>query len=195
MLDILCRNVGAETTIIAPVGDDFDQLRLAIKTALDSDILVMTGGVSVGKYDLTKAALHEIGCEIYFDRLRLKPGKPMVFGKLKNTLVFALPGNPASAAVTFYLFVRQAILQKQSANETGLRRGQAVLTRSARSANERDTYLPAVLHTGKEGQLFATPLKFGGSSDMVGFAKAEALIEIPRGKLFDEGDVVAIHWL
>jgi molybdopterin molybdotransferase len=195
MLDALARGAGANTKVIPLVSDDLEKLKEAISSATGSDILVITGGVSVGKYDLTKVALEELGAEIFVEKVRLRPGKPMTFARLGETLIFGLPGNPVSAIVTFYLFVREAILGMQSANVTQLRSGNAILTKCVRAAKERETYLPCSLHTGKEGHLFAEALKFGGSSDFVGFAKAEALIKLERGQILDEGDVVEFLWI
>ena len=160
-----------------------------------SEILVITGGVSVGKYDLTKEALRELGAKLYFERVRLRPGKPTVFGRLNKTMIFGLPGNPVSAAVTFYLFVRPAILKMQSASYTDLADGFAVLTTDARAAKERDTYFPATLATDSSGRILATPLRWHGSSDFVGFARADALIYLERGKSAVAGDVEKIVFL
>jgi molybdenum cofactor synthesis domain-containing protein len=195
MLKAFADRYGAASTL--PIArDDINDLEGKIKTAVEnSDILVITGGVSVGKYDLTKTALRGLGAEIFFERLQLKPGKPTVFARLGNALVFGLPGNPVSTAVTFYLFVQKAMLLMQHAEQSGLRPGYAVLTRSGKGAKDRDSYLPATLKTGNGGRLFAEPLKWGGSSDFVGFARAEALIIVPAGKAFDEGDVVEIVFL
>ena len=195
MLKAFADKYGVASTM--PIArDDIDDLKNKIKAAVSkSDILVITGGVSVGKYDLTKAALRDLGAEIFFERLRLKPGKPTVFARLGNALVFGLPGNPVSTAVTFYLFVQKAMLLMQGAVQNDLRPGYAVLTKSGKGAKDRDSYLPATLKTGNGGRLFAEPLKWGGSSDFVGFARAEALIIVPAGKTFDEGDVVEIVFL
>jgi molybdenum cofactor synthesis domain-containing protein len=195
MLKAFADRYGAASTL--PIArDDINDLEGKIRTAVEtSDILVITGGVSVGKYDLTKTALRGLGAEIFFERLQLKPGKPTVFARLGNALVFGLPGNPVSTAVTFYLFVQKAMLLMQHAEQSGLRPGYAVLTRSGKGAKDRDSYLPATLKTGNGGRLFAEPLKWGGSSDFVGFARAEALIIVPAGKAFDEGDVVEIVFL
>ena len=106
-------------------------------------MLVMTGGVSVGKYDHTKTALAELGAKIFFERVRLKPGKPTVFAKLGKTFIFGLPGNPVSAAVTFHLFVRKAIMKMQGAGNTDLKKGSAVMASPAKGARERNTYVPA----------------------------------------------------
>ena len=207
MLKALCESAGATARVLSQTGDDLEQLKQAISKAVRSDqkkseirdpqsqILVITGGVSVGKYDLTKAALVELGAEIYFQKVRLRPGKPMVFAKLSRTLIFGLPGNPVSAAVTFYLFVRTAIMQMQNASQTGLRTGFAVVNSTAKAAKERDTYLPATLETDANGRLMATPLRWHGSSDFVGFAKADALIFVKRGETIGGGEVATIAYL
>jgi molybdenum cofactor synthesis domain-containing protein len=92
------------------VGDETDVLKQKIREAAErSDALITSGGVSMGVYDFTKAALKELGAEIFFERVSLRPGKPTVFGRLGDTLVFGLPGNPVSVAVTFNLFARTAV--------------------------------------------------------------------------------------
>ena len=205
MLRTLCEQAGAKPKIVRQTGDDLNKLKRSISAAViarrpsqdadrNSQILVITGGVSVGKYDLTKVALKELGAEIFFERVQLRPGKPTVFARLDNTLIFALPGNPVSAAVTFYLFVRPAILQMQGASGTKLRQGTAVLTATAQAAAERETYLPASLSTDA-GRLLATPLRWHGSSDFVGFAQAEALINLTKGTLAKPGEIVDILFL
>lgn len=198
MLDVLCRKLGAETRVPDIVGDDISELKSAIKSAIRNSqpqILVITGGVSVGKYDHTKAALIELGATIFFDKVCLKPGKPAVFARLGKTLVFGLPGNPVSAAVTFQLFVRKAILKLQGVTQPDLRHRHAILAANAKAARDRDTYLPSRLETNKSGQLVATPLKSQGSSDFIGFARADSLIFIPKGKIFTAGEVVEIVFL
>jgi molybdopterin biosynthesis enzyme len=155
-------------------------------------MVVITGGVSVGKYDLTKTALHDLGAEIYFEKLRLKPGKPAVFARLDETVIFGLPGNPVSAAVTFYLFVRKAILMMQKARETHLRQGLAVAGGVLKAAKDRDTYLPAKLGFDEMARLTVTPVKWIGSSDFIGFGKAEALAFVPAGERIESGGVTDI---
>lgn len=196
MLAALCRAAGAEPTMFPITGDSISDLKSQISNAVKrADILITTGGVSVGKYDLTKAALNELGAEIFFERVRLKPGKPTVFARLKKALVFGLPGNPVSAAVTFYVFVRKAILQMQGEAETDLKRGTAVAAKPVRAPKERDAYLPATISTDPSGCVVARPLNWQGSSDFIGFARADALIVVSRGKSFDSGERVKILYL
>jgi molybdenum cofactor synthesis domain-containing protein len=164
-------------------GDDTEELKRNIRRGAErSDILITSGGVSMGVYDFTKAALKELGAEIFFERVALRPGKPTVFARLGNSLVFALPGNPVSVAVTFNLFVRPALRAMQGATETTLPHEHALLTRDLKGSADRESYLPAILLTNDKGALLAEPLKWGGSSDFVGFAKATALIDVPAGE-------------
>src|SRR5258708_884999 len=196
MLDVLCRKFGADSVIRPNAKDNVEELKTAFKSAVrNADILVITGGVSVGKFDHTKTALAELGAEIFFDKIRLKPGKPAVFARLGNTLIFGLPGNPVSAAVTFHLFVRKAILAIQGASVTDLEKGFAVLNADSRAAHERDTYLPSRLETNKLGQLIAYPLKWQGSSDFIGYARADSLVFVPKGKQISSGEIAEIAFL
>ena len=196
MLKVLAERAEAIVETFPIASDELSNLKSQIKIAIKSaDILIITGGVSVGKYDLTKLALTELGGKIFFDKIKLKPGKPAVFSKINKTLVFGLPGNPVSAAVTFYLFVRMAILQMQSAAASHLKEGLAVLGKDAKAPRDRDTYLPSKLSTNKSGSLIATPLRSQGSSDFVGFARAEALIIVPSGKLLTKGETVRFLFL
>jgi len=196
MLDVLCRKFGAETVIHPNAKEKIEELKAAFKSAAkNADILVITGGVSVGKYDHTKAALSDLGAEIFFDKVRLRPGKPTVFARLGKTLIFGLPGNPVSAAVTFHLFVRKSILKMQGASATDLGRGFAVLGADAKAARERDTYLPSRLEANKLGQLIAYPLKWQGSSDFIGYARADSLVFVPRGRTLAKGEVAEIAYL
>ena len=194
MLKALAEQCGAKVSVLPSCGDDLKSLKSAIRNP-QSTILIITGGVSVGKYDLTKQALTELGAEIFFERVNLKPGKPTVFARLGKTLIFGLPGNPVSAAVTFYLFVRTAILQMQNMSQPQLKQGFAILANDAKAAKDRDTFLPSRLETNKSGQLIATPLKSQGSSDFVGFARADSLIFIAAGKSYKLGDTVELAFL
>jgi molybdenum cofactor synthesis domain-containing protein len=187
---------GAGAVILPVAGDDVQSLKKQIAKGVErADLLVITGGVSVGKYDFTKTALAELGAEVFFERVRLKPGKPTVFARLNDKLIFGLPGNPVSVAATFFLFVRMALLQMQGAGATGLKEGRAVLSAKVKGTKDRDSYLPAALSTDKKGRLIAGPLRWHGSSDFVGFARAEAFIFIPAGGSFAEGDIVNILFL
>lgn len=175
-------------------GDDTAELKCQISRAVEtSDVLITSGGVSMGVYDFTKAALRELGAEIFFERVALRPGKPTVFARLGRTLIFGLPGNPVSVSVTFNLFARTSLFAMQGASKPTLSEDHAFLTRDVKGSIDRESYLPAVLRTDEAGTLLAEPLKWGGSSDFVSFAKATALINIPAGAaLTKQGSIVKV---
>ena len=174
---------GAVVQRLALARDETSLLKNQIAEAAQScDVIVTSGGVSMGVYDVTKAALKELDAEIFFERVALRPGKPTVFARLPNgTLVFGLPGNPVSVAVTFNLFARTALLAMQGVTDPALKHETAVLARSVKGTVERESYLPAQLTTNDDGELIAFPLKWGGSSDFVAFAHTTALVIVPTG--------------
>lgn len=175
---------GANVERLPLAGDDTTLLKQQIRDAAErSDVVITSGGVSMGVYDFTKAALKELDCEIFFERVALRPGKPTVFGRLPNgTLVFGLPGNPVSVSVTFNLFARTALLRLQGANEPQLLERTAILAQDVKGSAERESYLPAKLGTDTDGRLLVEPLKWGGSSDFVAFTRATALIIVAAGE-------------
>lgn len=187
-------SAGATVERLPLAGDDTEELKRQIAAAASrSDVLITSGGVSMGVYDFTKAALKELGAEIFFERVALRPGKPTVFGRLGDTLVFGLPGNPVSVAVTFNLFARTALRLMQGANQPTLKEETAMLSRDLKGSMDRESYLPAVLRTDGKGILLAEPLKWGGSSDFVAFARATALINVPVGaKSIEQGALVKV---
>ncbi|HEV7843316.1 MAG TPA: gephyrin-like molybdotransferase Glp [Pyrinomonadaceae bacterium] len=173
---------GALVERLPLAGDDLELLqREILEAAARSDALILSGGVSMGVYDFTKAALHALGAEVFFERVSLRPGKPTVFARLGSTLVFGLPGNPVSVSVTFNLFARTALRAMQGCREAALLEEWAVLERGVKGAMERESYLPIRLRTDETGRLLAEPLKWGGSSDFVAFAHATALVIVPEG--------------
>src|SRR2546421_4012004 len=175
-------------------GDNTEELKRMIRVAVEtSDVLITSGGVSMGVYELTKVALKELGAEVFFERVALRPGKPTVFARLGKALVFGLPGNPVSVAVTFNLFVRTALRAMQGAKHPTLDLAHAVLAGDVKGSIDRESYLPAVLRTDENGVLLAEPLKWGGSSDFVSFARATALIKVPAGaELIEKGNTVKL---
>ncbi len=174
------RLAGAEAR---PVGIVVDEERVTAevidRTVDDVDALVLTGGVSMGAYDLVKAALRRLGATLVFEKVRLHPGKPTVFALLREKPIFALPGNPVSVAVTFLLFVYPAVRQMMGARERVLPAVQARLTADVRRAPDRRSYLPGRL-TMEAGEAKVEPLRWGGSSDVIAFVSANALIVVPE---------------
>jgi len=189
-LEAYARLANASVERLPLTADEPASLARRIKTAAkDADVVITSGGVSMGVFDFTKSALKELEAEIFFEKVTLKPGKPTVFGRLPSgTLIFGLPGNPVSVSVTFNLFARTAIWAMQGANEPVLKPETAVLAKSIKSAKDRETYFPAQLFTNDDGQLVAFPLNWGGSSDFVAFASATALIHLRAGGGMVEAD-------
>ena len=186
---------GAVVERMPLTADETSLLKNQLTAAAERcDVIVTSGGVSMGVYDVTKAALKGLDAEIFFERVALRPGKPTVFARLPNgTLVFGLPGNPVSVSVTFNLFARTALLAMQGVNEPALKRETAVLARSVKGTTDRESYLPAQLMTNDDAELVAFPLKWGGSSDFVAFALTTALVVVPANlKSIEAGAAVSV---
>jgi molybdenum cofactor synthesis domain-containing protein len=200
MLKVFLKNIALNATILRNIADDEKLLAETIHQEVISEdsegkVLITTGGVSVGEYDFTKSALRSLGAEIFFEKVSIKPGKPTVFAKLKDCFVFGLPGNPVSAAVTFYLFARRAILRMQGANRCDLEDGFAIVTKKIKSTKERDSVLPAFVSTDEKGQMKIESLRFAGSSNFIEFARANSLVYVPKGKDLHEGETAKIWFL
>ena len=191
--------LGAEPIPLGIAADRPEAIRAAVAQGLAADVLVLSGGVSAGDLDLVPEIFRQCGVEKIFHKVRLKPGKPVWFGMLRReqatpTLVFGLPGNPASSLVCFELFARPAIaiLAGQPRESWHLRRGRARLTAAAKAAADRPVYLPCRL-TAADGGLAATPLPWSGSSDLLGLAGAAGLLALPAGgRLYEPDEEVEI---
>jgi molybdenum cofactor synthesis domain-containing protein len=186
-------SAGAEVTGAGIVRDDFDATRNAIADCLsESDVVMLSGGVSMGDYDLVKPALLDLGAEVYVEKVAMHPGKPTVFAKLGDKVIFGLPGNPVSVAVSFHLFARPSLLKMQAAGEIHLPRMRAFAARAVKGAPPRRSHQPARLSV-RDGRLEAEPLKWSGSSDLVAFMRAECLIVVPEDRQsLDEGELVEV---
>jgi molybdopterin molybdotransferase len=172
--------VGAEIELLPIVGDDDRAHREALRAGLVADILVTSGGVSVGPHDLVRRLADEIGIEKVFWGVAVKPGKPLFFGTRDRTLVFGLPGNPVSALVGTLVFVGPAVLRLQGAAEIGpayeVGRAGARLERDA----QRDQFIRARRRDEIEGTVLDAIV--GQESHMiVRTAAANALVHVPRG--------------
>ncbi|HXG68838.1 MAG TPA: gephyrin-like molybdotransferase Glp [Blastocatellia bacterium] len=170
------RRAGATVEILGIVKDTPADTREALlRAAQTNDVVITSGGVSMGDYDLVKAALNEIGAEIFFDKVIIRPGKPTVFARRDGVYFFGLPGNPVSTSVTFNVFARPAIRKMQGESSPLLPTVRAELTSAIKDSSTRRSYLPARLY-GSEGRMMVESLKWGGSSDLVAFMNADALI-------------------
>jgi molybdopterin molybdotransferase len=184
---------GAEVLSAGITPDDFDATRVAISEALStSDVVMLSGGVSMGDYDLVKPALNDLGAEILVEKVAIHPGKPMVFAKFGEKIIFGLPGNPVSVAVSFHMFARPALLKMQGAIDIHLPRMRAYATKPVKGAPPRRSYQPARLAI-RDGRAEADPLKWSGSSDLVAFMRAGCLIVVPEDRQsLNEGELVEV---
>jgi molybdopterin molybdotransferase len=170
---------GAEPVVLGIGRDNLEDLRAKIDQGLRHDILIVSGGVSMGKYDLVEKVFAEFGVEVLFDKIAMKPGKPTVFGHRGETFVFGLPGNPISTMVSFHVFVRPLILSLLKASDTKPKILDAKLEAPAKCDPERAALVPALVRFDA-GQYWIRTAPWKGSSDLVGLARANALIMIPR---------------
>jgi molybdopterin molybdotransferase len=168
-------SAGCEVVRIAPVADDESAHRNAIARALGDDVVVTSGGVSVGPHDLVRRVAAELGVEEVFWRVAVKPGKPVSFGVCGRTLLFGLPGNPVSTLVGFELFVRPAIRALQGELSPGPRWQEATLAKAV-ARDQRDQLVRARFVDG-----VLEPLAGQESHMIVRAAAADALALIPRG--------------
>lgn len=184
---------GAEVVSSSIVLDDFAATRDAIAAGLAAaDLVMLSGGVSMGDYDLVKPALVELGAEIFVEKVAMHPGKPTVFAKLGDKVIFGLPGNPVSVAVSFHLFARPALMKMQGANEIHLPRFQVYAAKPVKGAPPRRSHQPGRL-TINAGRAEVEPLKWSGSSDLVAFMKADCLIVVPEDcASIAEGELVEV---
>ena len=170
---------GALVERLTPVADDEDAHREAIARGLERDVLVTSGGVSVGPHDLVRRVESELGVEEIFWRVAARPGKPVSFGVRGRTLVFGLPGNPVSSLVGFELFVRPAILALQGA-EPGPHYRPGILAVAVRRNKARDELLRARIRPDGEAVVLE-PLRGQESHMIVRASGAGALVHVPRG--------------
>ncbi len=177
---------GAEVTRLQAVADDEDAHRTAIEQGLARDVLVTSGGVSVGPHDLVRRVEAELGVEEVFWRVAVRPGKPVSFGVRNATLVFGLPGNPVSTLVGCELFVRPAVLALQGSSDPGPKYAVGRLAVPVARNPARDDLLRARSTVGGDG-VTLEPVAGQESHMIVRAAEANALVLVPRG----EGEVTA----
>ena len=182
-------SLGFTDTTLYKVKDDYKSTVATLdKVISESDVVLITGGISVGDYDFVGKALLELGTEQIFYKVKQKPGKPLFFGKIKNKPVFALPGNPASALCSFYVYVHPS-LEKLSGNiNFSLKKGTAVLTSEYLKKGDRAQFLKAY---HKDGEV--SILKAQSSAMLNTFVIANAFVYIPLEiTQYSKGDLVSI---
>jgi molybdopterin molybdotransferase len=181
ILSAQLKAAGAIVDLLPAVGDDEVAHRSALEQALEADLVVTSGGVSVGPHDLVRRVEAELGVREVFWRVSVKPGKPIAFGVRERTLVFGLPGNPVSALVGFVLFVEPATRALQGVPEPLPRFDRGRLVGGRRRNPERDELVRARLRRSSDGALLE-PLSGQESHMIARSAEADALVFVARGE-------------
>src|SRR2546428_2770959 len=188
LLQSLLKRSGAVAASAGNCSDDSDSLRAAMQSAAKNEVLIVSGGVSVGEHDLVQKTLRELGAKIDIWRVAIKPGKPFLFGQLGRCFVFGLPGNPVSAFVTFLQFVRPAILKMMGARDLDLPKLPATLTVDLTNDSERAHYVRGKFENGN----FA-PIGRQESHALFGLSQSNALLRVETGESLKAGGKVQIQ--
>ena len=178
----LARLAGASVRVVGIAPDRPDATLDALRDGFEgADVLLVSGGVSAGDYDLVEPALAELGTTFFFTGVAMKPGAPLVFGRRGDALVFGLPGNPVSAQVTFELFARAALLRLQGARVASRPRVSVELASTFRNRSGRACHVPARVRL-EDGRLVARAVRSMGSGDLVAHARANALVVLEAAR-------------
>jgi molybdopterin molybdotransferase len=170
---------GGRAKTLPIARDRVEHTRDILERALDCDLLLISGGVSAGKYDLVEPVLREMGATFHFDRVLIQPGQPLVFGSVAGKFFFGLPGNPASTMVTFELFARAALELLGGQEDVSLAMPFARLTHEFRHRPGLTRFLPARLSAdGAE----VTPVAWHGSGDIPAMTRANAFLVADPGR-------------
>jgi len=191
-LETLAVLTGAEGESLGNAPDEKTELCRRIERGLKADLLVISGGVSMGKYDLVEMVLGELGTHFVYDSVAIRPGRPAVFGVCRGKPVFGLPGNPVSTMVTFELFVVPAIDILSGADPRPLPIFRARLTHALHERSELTHFLPARVRTVR-GEPEVSVLPWQGSGDVVTLAESNALLIVSPEKLkWDAGEMATV---
>ena len=171
------------------VPDSLAATQIALETAFaECDVVVTSGGVSVGEMDFVKAAFEKLGGELQFWKVAIRPGKPFVFGRCGGKFLFGLPGNPVSAFVTFLLLVRPALLRWQGATEVSLPAQTGIAGESFSNPGDRRHFLR--VRVDGEGKVFSAGRQ--ASHALSSLALANALLSLPPEAALDAGESVKL---
>ena len=173
---------GGEPVICENAPDDMEKLRAQIERALGADVLVLSGGVSVGQYDFVEEVLRAQGAEFFFDAVALRPGKPAVFGWCKGKPVFGLPGNPVSTMITFELFVRAAIESLTGRPPRPVAYLKAKLAHPVKERSPLTHFLPARV-TQVNGDPVVERLSWEGSGDIGAVVRGNCFLVVHHNRL------------
>ncbi len=181
---------GGCPSILPIARDQYDATRELVERGLQFDLLLLSGGVSAGKYDIVERVLADLGAEFFFDRVLIQPGQPLVFGKAQGKFFFGLPGNPASTMVTFEVFARAAVELLGGQTDPMLPLLQSRLAKDFKQKTGLTRFLPACLSSdGSE----VTPLRWQGSGDVPALARSNAfLVTEPDRENWAAGDMIRV---
>jgi molybdopterin molybdotransferase len=189
------QEAGGIPVLLGIARDTPAALKEKISHGLTADILVLSGGVSMGDYDFTKTVFHELGAEMNFWKLAIRPGQPLAFGKIQGKLAFGLPGNPVSSMVTFEQLVRPAMLKMSGHRSYGRPVVQAIFQEKFSKRPDRRHFLRGVL-TQEEGVFKVRTTGAQGSGILTSMVKANCLIDIPVDvERVNQGDLVSVQLL
>jgi molybdopterin molybdotransferase len=185
-LSVQVAAAGGTPEILPVARDNYDETRVWIERGLQADLLLLSGGVSAGKYDIVEDVLSDLGAEFYFDRTLIQPGQPTVFGRSRDCFFFGLPGNPISTMVTFRVFAQAAVELLSGQEELILPFLPARLTSDFSHQRGLTRFLPAKLSAdGSE----LTPISWRGSSDVPAVARGNVfLMADPEQESWKAGD-------
>ncbi|MEW6077331.1 MAG: gephyrin-like molybdotransferase Glp [Thermodesulfobacteriota bacterium] len=192
----LTTEAGAEATFLGVVRDKSDDLLQVLNNARHFDIILLSGGVSVGDYDIVHETLQRADVQEIFWRVKVKPGKPLFFGKMGDALIFGLPGNPFSSVNNFYLFVRPVMDKFSGKTRWGLETGQAPVANSMILQPGRRKFLRGQLRLEADGcrKVWIIPEQRSGVFSPM--TRSDVLVEVPEDrKMIKEGDVAKIYYL
>lgn len=185
------KSLGLEPVDLGRVSDDIDATREAIEAGLKYDVLIVTGGVSVGSYDFVEDVLRELDIKVHLNKIAVKPGKPTVFGTRGSSMVFGLPGNPVSCTVISRVLVEPALNKRKGLIHPGPRKVRARLLQDIRKKPDRLWFLYGMVALTEE--FTVTPIPNLGSADVPYSTKGNSLIEAPKGvSLIKAGEMVDV---
>ena len=192
-LDAYIRVLGAKPINLGIARDNEESLRQVLDGAKGADLLVTTGGASVGDFDLVKKVLGDDGIDLGFYKVAMRPGKPLIFGRLKGIPVLGLPGNPVSAGVTSVIFLKAAIDEMLGIGNADVGPRTALLGRDLEENDHRQDYLRAKLSHDEDGHLVVTPFEKQDSAMMAWLAEADCLVvRPPNAKAAKKGEPAEI---
>jgi molybdopterin molybdotransferase len=189
-LAVQVQRAGGVPEILGIARDNYESIRAQIRQGLEADLLLLSGGVSAGKYDLVEKVLAEFGAKFFFDRVKIQPGQPLVFGKVQDKVFFGLPGNPGSTMITFEAIARAAIERAQGLRDPWLPLLRARLTSPVRHKTGLTRFLPAIL--SPDGATIS-PIMAHGSGDVTALARCNAfLVTDPDREAWATGEDIRV---